>query len=73
MAVAHSARCRYEVAPMKLRVVLVMMLFLSLAGPSLTSGASQPQSPAEPGGSIAGKVTLREKPVSGVLVLVRLE
>jgi hypothetical protein len=56
---------------MKLRVVLVMMLFLSPAGPSLTSGASQPQSPTEPGGSIAGKVTLRGTPVSGVLVLVR--
>jgi hypothetical protein len=58
---------------MKVRVVLVMMLFLSLSGPSLTSGAPQPQSPTEPGGSIAGRVTLRGTPVSGVLVLVQSE
>ena len=56
---------------MKLRVSLVMVLFLSLASPSLTSGEPQFQSPTEPGGSIAGKVTLRGTPVQGVLVLVR--
>ena len=56
---------------MKLRVALVMMLFLSLAGPPLSSGEPQPQSQAEPGGSITGKVTLRGKPVPGALVLTR--
>lgn len=58
---------------MNLRGVLVMVLFLSLAGPSLTSGKPQPWSQTEPGGSIAGKVTLRGTPVSGALVLVRSE
>lgn len=56
---------------MKLRVFLVMVWFLSLASPSLTSGEHQSQSPTEPGGSIAGQVTLRGTPVQGVLVLVR--
>jgi hypothetical protein len=56
---------------MRLRVALVMV-FLSLAGPSsLTFGKPQPQSQTEGGGSIAGRVTLGGTPVPGALVLVR--
>lgn len=56
---------------MRLRVALVMV-FLSLAGPSsLTFGKPQPQSQAEVGASIAGRVTIGGTPVPGALVLVR--
>lgn len=59
-------------AHMKLRVALVVVLFLSLpAAPSIASRKPQPQTQTEQGASIAGKVTLRGTPVQGVLVLVR--
>lgn len=56
---------------MKLRVVLVVT-FLFIVASSLTSAVihSQPQAQAKAGASIAGKVTLRGKPVSRAVVLV---
>ena len=56
---------------MKLRVALVTILVLTIAGPSLTSGQPLLQSQIEPSGSIEGKVTLRGVPVRGAMIRVR--
>jgi protocatechuate 3,4-dioxygenase beta subunit len=55
---------------MKLRVFLVMLLFLGVS-PMRSFGKSQPQASTEQGATITGRVTLRGEPVSGVLVVVQ--
>jgi hypothetical protein len=58
---------------MKLRVVLAVTFLFSLVAASLASAAvqSESHSQAEAGASIAGRVTLRGKPVPGALVQMR--
>jgi hypothetical protein len=56
---------------MKLRVVLVILVFLVLpSARSLASSKSKPKIQTESTASISGRVTVRGTPVSGVLVVV---